>query len=256
MFDSYYDPDIDWSRIADVMARHQKIAIQFSGGKDSLATLYLLRNWWDKVTVYYLNAGAPFPETTRTINRVRNQVPHFVEIMGNQPEVIAEHGMPSDIVPANNTALGIYLSGDGAGVKIQDRYSCCARSIMHPLQQRMEDDGITLIIRGQRNAEKLKARTRDGDVVGGFELLLPIEHWTDDDVLNYLNATGVPVPDFYESMTTSHECVNCTAYLELGMAKYLRDKHPDLYAANQARLKIIRDAIIAPINNLNSEIGT
>lgn len=237
--------------IAAALDRHEKVALQFSGGRDSLALVYLMRPYWDRLTVYHVNAGAPFPETVRTVDFVRNLVPNFVYVMGRQPEVIAEHGMPSDIVPANNTELGLFIAGDG--VKIQDRYSCCAKSIMQPLHDRMHADGVTLILRGQRNSERLKSRHRSGDTAGGFELLFPIEDWSDEQVMEFLHAEGAPIPDFYQTMQTSHECTNCTAYLELGMNRYLKAKHPVLWRENQQRLALIYNALLEPVRNFNDE---
>ncbi len=239
------------NEIEQALSRHEKVALQFSGGRDSLALVYLMRPYWDRITVYHVNAGAPFPETVASVEHVRALVPNFVYVMGRQPEVIAQHGMPSDIVPANHTELGLYIAGDG--VLIQDRYSCCARSIMAPLHERMQADGVTLILRGQRNVERLKSRLRSGNVEGGFELLMPIEDWSDDDVMTYLREQGAPIPAFYEMMQTSHECTNCTAYLELGMNKYLKARHPELWQANQQRLALIYNALLEPVANFNSE---
>ena len=47
----------------EYLDRHDKIALQFSGGKDSLAVLYLCKEWWNKITVVWLNTGSAFPET-------------------------------------------------------------------------------------------------------------------------------------------------------------------------------------------------
>ena len=237
--------------IEEALARHTKIALQFSGGRDSLALVYLLRPYWDRLTVYHVNAGAPFPETVHTVDFIRQLVPNFVYVMGRQPEVIAEHGLPSDIVPANNTELGLFIAGDG--VKIQDRYSCCAKSIMAPLHERMDADGVTLIIRGQRNSENLKSRLRSGDISGGYEMLFPIEDWSDEQVMDFLRDQGAPIPNYYETMQTSHECTNCTAYLELGMNRYLKAHHPELHRENQLRLALIYNALLEPVAHFNNE---
>src|SRR5213076_1916096 len=122
----------------DVLARHERIALQFSGGKDSLALLYLMRPFWDRLTVYWLDTGDAFPETAALVAEVEAMVPHFVTVHGIQPEVIAEFGLPSDLVPARSTPVGI--AATGTGILIQDRYSCCLRSLMLPLHGRMRAD--------------------------------------------------------------------------------------------------------------------
>jgi 3'-phosphoadenosine 5'-phosphosulfate sulfotransferase (PAPS reductase)/FAD synthetase len=56
--------------------RHKpgKAVLQFSGGKDSLACLLLLRPWWDRLTVMWVNTGAAFPETLELMEAVRSRV--------------------------------------------------------------------------------------------------------------------------------------------------------------------------------------
>lgn len=104
------------------LARHDRIALQLSGGRDSIACLYLMRPWLDRITVYWLNTGAAFPETLAVIEQMRAWVPHFVEIDGDQPGHVARHGIPSDLVPSSHTPIGLLATGKRAGA-IQDRKS-------------------------------------------------------------------------------------------------------------------------------------
>ena len=46
----------------DFFNRHEKIALMFSGGRDSLACLELYRDYLDKMTLIWVNTGANFPE--------------------------------------------------------------------------------------------------------------------------------------------------------------------------------------------------
>ena len=62
-----------------------------------------------------------------------------------------EHGWPTDLLPAQNTPVGRMVSG--RELRLQGRFDCCARSLMLPLHERMKHDGITLIVRGQRDEE-------------------------------------------------------------------------------------------------------
>jgi 3'-phosphoadenosine 5'-phosphosulfate sulfotransferase (PAPS reductase)/FAD synthetase len=237
----------------DVIDRHEKIGLQFSGGKDSLATLYLLREHWDKLTVYWLNTGDAFPETIELWQKVVALVPNAVMIHGDQPQVIRLYGIPSDIVPAANTPMGVAAKG---GILMQDRYSCCLRSLMLPMHQRMKDDGITLVIRGQKNSDKLKAPIQSGHVEDGIEYLFPLEGWDDTDVFNYLQDEGVEVPRFYSMMTASPDCMSCSAYWEDDRAAYLKLFHPDTYQEYQSRLNAISDATQDAIAWFNAEINT
>lgn len=242
------------TNIDDIFARHERIALQLSGGKDSLACLYLLRPYWDRLTVYWCNPGAPFPETIECMKRVSTEVPNFVEIRGRQPDTIAQFGIPSDIVPATRTPLGVTVSQPAQ--LIQDRYSCCYRSMMEPTQERMIADEITLVIRGQKDADRLKSPVRSGSAIDGVEYLFPIEDWTDADVMAFLRDEGVPIPRFYAMLKSAPDCVTCSAWWEEGAAKYLKEYHPPMHAEVQRRLDIIKEAISGHIAAFNEEVNT
>ncbi len=241
--------------IDDVLARHDHIALQVSGGRDSLACLYLLRPYWHRLTVYWCNTGAPFPETVEIMNQVREMVPRFMEIEGDQPAVVAGFGLPSDIVPASHTPIGL-IGGDSAGPLIQDRYSCCANVIMLPLHRKMQEDGITLVIRGQKKADRLKSPLASGQTDLGIEYLFPIEDWTSEQVMTYLQSQGAPIPRFYEVMDSAPDCMTCSAYWETGAAAYLKRYHHEHYIEVQRRLDFINAAIAPSIVNFNKEVNT
>jgi phosphoadenosine phosphosulfate reductase len=238
----------------DVIERHERIALQFSGGKDSLALLYLLREFWPKLTVYWLDTGDAFPETRALMDEVAAMVPHFAVVHGAQPEVIATFGLPSDLVPASHTPIGLNATGN-RGPLIQDRYSCCMRSLMLPLHARMQADGITLVIRGQKDADRLRAPIRSGTVEDGIEYLFPLEGWDDAQVFAYLAAEGVTPPRFYTLMAASPDCMTCSAYWEEGRGRYLAEHHPEAYQEYQRRLNVISDATADAIAHFNAEIG-
>lgn len=235
-----------------VFYRHDKVALQFSGGKDSLACLYLLRPYWERLTVYYVNSGNSFPETADHIKVVRGMVPHFVEVQGRQPQVHRDLGWPSDIVPCGSTAFGRMLGS--TEVALIDRYQCCFESIMLPMYERMKADGIGLIIRGQKNDDHLKPPLRSGNWLDGFEFLYPIESWTTGQVFIYLAEHG-HIPNYYrEGLMSAPDCMHCTAWLNENRSGYLQKHHPIQFIEQQSRLSIIRDSLAPYLANLNSEI--
>lgn len=238
----------------EIIDRHERIALQFSGGKDSLALIYLLAEFLDRITVYWLNTGAAFPETVSLVEQIRAMAPNFVEIEGRQPAVIEEFGIPSDIVPASRTPIGLIGSGD-PGVLIQDRYSCCLRSIMLPLHERMIADGVTLIIRGQKEADRLKGILESGDVENGIEYLFPLEDWPEAKVMAYLREQNAPIPRFYEVMDSASDCMTCSAWWENGAAKYLKRYHFEHYQIVQGRLDAINRAVAGHIADFNKEVS-
>jgi phosphoadenosine phosphosulfate reductase len=237
----------------EIIKRHDKIALQLSGGKDSLACLYLMRPYLDRITVYWLNTGRTFPETEQTIKAVREFIPHFVEIKGEVESVHMIYGIPSDIVPASGTLLGRVVGHNTP--LIQDRYSCCFQTIMRPMHERMYADGVTLIIRGQRNDDPVKSPLRSGMIDGGIEYLFPVEDWTTKQVFTYLEEQKAPIPRFYEMLDEAPDCMNCSAWWEKGAAKYLKRYHYHEYQEVQRRLGAINEAVSESITAFNKEVA-
>jgi SAM-dependent methyltransferase len=135
-------------------ARHVgRIAFQFSGGRDSTAALYVLRERWPQMAVYHLDTGDQFPETRAVVAQVEADLLRagvvLQRIVSDVKQVRETHGYPVDLVPVDNTDFGRLVSGES--LKLTGRYECCARSLMAPMHARMIEDGITLIVRAQRD---------------------------------------------------------------------------------------------------------
>lgn len=225
--------------------RHERIGFQLSGGKDSIAALFLMRDYWDRMTVYWTNTGDAVPEVLEVIERLRTMVPNFVEIHGRVQEQIANYGLPSDLVPST--------AGLSERPRLQDRFNCCYNSLMMPMHQRMHDDGVTLIVRGQKSADKLKSPLRSGAIENGVELFFPLEHWTDADVFAFLEDQAF-VPAYYQQLGASPDCLTCSAYWSEGRAAWLKDKHPEAYQAYQGKLDVIRETVMPLITLFNLEV--
>lgn len=203
-----------------------KTVLQFSGGKDSLACLYLLEPRWNDITVAWCNSGAAFPEVIEQMQRIKSLVPNFVEIQGQQS--IAIHGYPADVLPIASTWYGHQFEGR-RGFVFQSRYDCCAAALWTPTLAAMHRMEVTHIIRGEKQADLKRSGLADGAVVGGIAYEFPLSDWTDADVLAYLHEKGIELPANYRHMTTGLDCWNCTAYLDqnAGRLDYMRARHPE-----------------------------
>ena len=210
---------------ASAILRHDHVAFQFSGGKDSTAALFLLRDFWPSMTVYWLNSGDSFPETAEFIRSVAASLPRFVEVAGRVNETIAAFGPPSDLIPYGASEAA-WAMGVGSGPQLQDRSLCCARSKMVPLHQHMIDDGITLIVRGQKSADDYRGPFQSGQCADGFEFYYPIEQWSDSDVMALLSGQGLLPPLYGAGLTRSGDCMRCSAWLGDRRANYLAEHHP------------------------------
>lgn len=222
------------------------IAFQFSGGRDSTAALYLLRERWPLMRIYHVDTGDQFPETRAVVERVEADLRAAGAVMNRiQTNVKCQRerdGYPSDLVPVDNNGLGLYVS---AGLPaIVGRYDCCARALMNPLHEAMRGDGISLIVRGQRDEEYERPPLRDGDEMEGLAFHYPIQDWTGDQVQAYLEERDLPVAPFYaEGMKRAPECMGCTAWWDEGRSRFMQSRHPEEHAIVMHRMSEIRGAI-------------
>lgn len=233
----------DLPAIRAALARHTRVAFQLSGGKDSVAALLLLRPFWDRLTVYYCDSGDAMPETQLMIKQLAWRLPRDLEIVpGRVQQVRAQFGLPTDLLPWTSAQAAHWLN-TGSTPLMQDRVSCCFRSVMAPLHERMIADGMTLIIRGQKQSDELKGPLRSGMVLDGFEFLYPVEAWSDADCFAYVLAHGLVLPRTYAGgMNHSADCMTCTAWCEDNRADYLRQHHPQAFKEYRRNFEVVMAA--------------
>jgi phosphoadenosine phosphosulfate reductase len=217
--------------------------LQFSGGKDSLACLYLYREEWETLRVVWVNTGAAYAEMIEYMEMWNRRLPHFIEVKSDQPGNIAAHGLPADVVPMNSTAFARqFMQTDGP--LIQPYTACCAANIWLPMQNAIMEIGATRIIRGQRADDKRRAPVRNGDVVDGVEYILPLETWSESDVFAFLHEVDAIMPPGYaQGEKTGRDCWDCTAYLDENQRR-IANLPDDRRAVVCGRISAIETAIM------------
>lgn len=230
----------------DFFDRHEKVALMFSGGKDSIACLHLIKNYLDKTTVVWVNTGASFPEIEALMEETRQQVPHFLEIKTNQPESIKSKGYPVDVVPVNYTVLGQSVTSI-KDFKVRSYFECCAENFWLPCDAEVRKLGITGVIRGQRQSERHRAPIKSGYVENGIEYNFPIETWSDSDVIDYLKSKDVVIDERLSMSHSSLDCWNCTAYMAESKDRfnYIKKHHPAKYHSIVETVKKIDNVLTA-----------
>lgn len=222
---------VDFAALEAALARHEgRACLQVSGGKDSLAALYLLRPYWERLLVAWLDSGDCPVETRARMALLACELPHFLRVEGQQPAVVAAYGLPVDLLPPEATpAHGPLMHPEAP--KLQARYDCCARVMWAPMQAALDARGITLFLRGQKHADPLRPAYGSGYTdAAGREVFFPIEAWSEAEVLGFLAAEGIALPAFYRYGRASIDCASCTAYLGEGRrGAYLRDHEPRAY---------------------------
>lgn len=221
--------------------------LQFSGGKDSLACLLYLKDQLAEITVVWCDPGDSFPETLAQMEIVKSLCPNFVVIIGNQPEVIKEHGYPVDVLPVRNHKMVQYNAQQKRPL-LQSFMDCCYKSMMEPMHKATLALGATTIIRGQKLSDHHKSPIKNGDVVDGITYWFPIENWTDEQVIEYVDASPLFPKHYRDNVAkTSMDCMHCTAYLAENQWKlpYLKHHHPEQGAEVERRLNAIRKEVEA-----------
>jgi len=237
----------------DRLSGHQKVGLFFSGGKDSLVCVYLLREFLETITIYHNDTGDQLPEVRDQVAAVQAFAPHFVRIETDVGGWIAQHGIPTDLLPYSAHFVG-HLVGDTA-TKLISRYDCCLANLMIPLWVRAKEDGCTMVIRGIKRVDMPKLPAQDGEVFDGVELYYPIQEWSDAQVVNYLHACGVKLSRIYEHMDHMVDCATCSAWWTEKRGAYLKQFHPEKFRQYDARLQTIINEIAKPLAELRREAG-
>lgn len=229
------------------------MALHFSGGKDSLALVYLLRPHWDRLTLYHVDTGDLLPEVVEIVDQIESLVPRFIRIETRAADWHQRFGLPSDLVPTTSTPFGLMIGL--AKRRLVDRFDCCGANIMAPMHDRMLADGINLVIRGTKRSDMPRLPAENGPTGAGYDLWLPLLEWSDDDVFAYLREVGAPICRVYENGVQSPECATCPAWWSEGRAAYLAKHHPVLSAAYQIKLALVAAEVAPHWANLQREVG-
>lgn len=232
--------------------RHGRGALHFSGGKDSLALVYLLRPHWDRLALYHVDTGDLLPEVREIVDWVEAMVPDFRRIETDTKAWTEAVGLPSDLVPTTSTPMGLAIGASRR--RIVDRFECCAANLMAPMHRRMIEDGVPLVIRGTKRADLARLPHEGGETSVGYELWLPLLEWSHDQVFDFLREVGAPICRVYEHRVNSPECATCPAWWSEGRAEYLRKHHPDLHDAYRAKIATVAAEVTPHWNALQGEL--
>lgn len=220
--------------------------LAFSGGKDSMACLHLMKDSLD--CAIYVDTGKSYPETAAMV-RYASQLVLVVTVYTNRAEQNERQGIPADVVPVDWTRIGQMVTGRKP-VMIQNYLSCCWENVSLPLLAKAAEMGATEIVYGQRNDEGHKSTSRNGDIVEGIVRLQPIEDWTSDQVMEYL-ASKMDIPAHYKIKHSSLDCYDCTAYRKdsRDRVRFTKKNHPEMYREYSERIDLLNQALLSALND-------
>lgn len=204
--------------------------LMFSGGKDSLLCLLMLRDQLDNINVVFVNTGKMFPEALGFIDTIKELCPKFIELNSDRDRDWQVHGMPADvIVPMKST--------------YQSVKSCCYKNIMLPVINYAKAVDSRLLIRGSKNTDDYHDGIQSLSVIEGITIYNPIENFTDYQVREALKIFDeeVDIPDYFSFEHTSLDCMDCTGYLDKtkDRLELLKKRYPQEYYKTKANIEKI-----------------
>ena len=235
--------------IRKIFERHKRAVLMYSGGKDSLACLLLLRGYWNRLDVVWVNTGNQFPEVVEHMEAVRSLVPHFTELKSDTSSYLKVNGFPVDVVPTRHTATGHYIYG-ATPLKVCSRFDCCGTNIWKPMADYLTMTKPTCVIRGDRGSE----RERGLESADGIEFAFPIFDWSAKRVLDFISSFGGALFQERHKLPegSSLDCMTCTAYNceHASRMRYLRERHPHIYREAVRFFKDYTSAVAAEMSEL------
>jgi 3'-phosphoadenosine 5'-phosphosulfate sulfotransferase (PAPS reductase)/FAD synthetase len=231
-------------------------ALQFSGGKDSLACLYMFRDD-PEVVVVYTDTGAAFPHMREFVHRTAKKLGvrlHVASPAKPCADWQIENGFPADVVAWDATPQMRHMTGCKTA-PVVPYATCCAVNLWMPMQEAVAALGADTVIRGSKACDDKKS-VPDGYVENGITYLSPLWTWSDEDVFSYLQSVGAEIPPQYAMGGDSLDCWCCTGYMGTHGTKrfaFMRDNYPDLYADAAARLRAVKETTLSAIGALNLE---
>ena len=180
-----------------VEGRALPVAVSFSGGKDSLATLMLVLEAGLRPPVFFLDTGIELPET---VEHVR--------------DVARRHSLELVVATADQDFLALARR---FGPPARDYRWCCKTQKLGPAARALRErfPGGVLSFIGQRRYESgprsRSARVWENPWVPGQVGASPIQEWTALDVWLYLMSRGEPLNVWYDRGLDRIGCYMCPA---------------------------------------------
>lgn len=243
-----------------------KVAVSFSGGKDSTVLYWLARKLFPDIKAVFCNTGNEYPEIVKFVRGMKNDG-YNIDIIYPEmkpSEVIAEYGFPlisketaekiwyakhrPDSVKAS-IALG--ETGDSKFViPVRYRYlvnagydvtsKCCDVLKKRPFDKYRKEHGVNFIL-GTMAAES-KMRTTSYIRQGSCNHYdwadmrrtksAPLSIWTEDDILECIKRYNIPIAEIYNKGLQRTGCMFCAfgaQFKEDVRLKVVYDMYPKYY---------------------------
>jgi phosphoadenosine phosphosulfate reductase len=201
---------------------HKPASVSYSGGKDSLATLLLVRDCLEHFEVMFANTGLEFPETVENVHEVEK---HY-----------------SLSIKTFDAGDVFWQSIDSFGPPTVEARWCCKTCKLGPISMLIEQlfpRGCLTFI-GQRKYES-EGRARSDKIwknpwVGNQIAASPIQNWSALHIWLYLFWKKAPYNILYEQGFDRIGCWLCPSGSLAEMSR-IKEIHPRMWAKFEGKLR-------------------
>jgi phosphoadenosine phosphosulfate reductase len=205
---------------------HLPISISYSGGKDSLATLLVVMNTYQKLPILFIDTRMEFPSTYENVLEVTKQYDLECITVDSDGEFWREF--------------------EKLGPPAVDCRWCCKTAKLEPLRKFIESTwGECVSFVGQRKYESFSRmknpRVWRNSFVRNQICFAPIHTWTAMHVWLYIFREKAPYNRMYAHGVDRMGCYMCPAS-DLGVLKQIQKQVPDLWHEWEEKMEEWRSA--------------
>lgn len=190
------------------------VTVSYSGGKDSLATLLLVKKAVPEFDVMYINTGLEFPETTQNVQNV-----------------IGQYGLKLKTAVAES----FWDAAPKFGSPSVEARWCCKVCKLGPITNLIENnyaDGCLTFIGQRRYESEVRAKSQrvwQNPWVGNQVSASPIQNWTALHIWLYLFREKAPYNPLYGRGFDRIGCWLCPS-ASLADYEFVKKYYPDMWA--------------------------
>lgn len=189
------------------------VTVSYSGGKDSLATLLLVKKAVPEFDVLYINTGLEFPETTQNVH-----------------DIVEKYGLKLKMAQAES----FWDAAPKFGSPSVEARWCCKVCKLGPITELIEDnyvDGCLTFIGQRRYESEVRAKSQriwQNPWVGNQVSASPIQHWTALHIWLYLFREKAHYNPLYERGFDRIGCWLCPS-ASLADYEFVKAQYPALW---------------------------
>jgi len=187
---------------SNILTFKDKIAVAFSGGKDSTVALHIAWQLQPDILVVFNNTGVEYPETVTFVKELAEK--WNLNLVVTHPEKTYW-----DIVKAKGYDTG----------KRKKHNDCCYWVKEKPMRQLVKQLGIKAEITGITAVENRMRMFNARDYGWCFyskknktQRIHPLMWWTPGEVWDYINVMNLPRNPVYDKGAERVGCMPCTAH--------------------------------------------